>query len=170
MEQRQTAARQAAFLLALALFVHSKPTASMAPRPCDHPVRVSTGSARCAHRPQARLEGPLRRVFGLRLDPNRAGVMALETLPGIGPARANAIVRERCRRPFSALHDLDRVHGLGPARLRAVEPFLAFEQPLAPPAGSSVESACCRFSCENGEIPTGDADGVARERATEAAE
>ncbi len=35
-------------------------------------------------------------------------------MPGIGARRAAAIVRERARRPFRDLRDLERVPGLGP--------------------------------------------------------
>lgn len=62
----------------------------------------------------AELRGPARRLFDLPIDPNRADAQTLEILPGIGARRAAAIVRERARRPFRDLRDLDRVPGLGP--------------------------------------------------------
>ena len=73
------------------------------------------------------LRGPVRRLFGLPLDPNRADASTLETLPGIGPARAQAIVRERCRRRFESPTDLLRVHGIGPRTLARLSPWLAVE-------------------------------------------
>jgi competence protein ComEA len=48
-----------------------------------------------------------------RLDINRASVAELTELPGIGPAKAAAIVAERERRPFSSIEDLTRVSGVG---------------------------------------------------------
>jgi DNA uptake protein ComE-like DNA-binding protein len=59
---------------------------------------------------------------------NRAGPAELCTLPGIGPARADAIVRFRARRPFSRLSDLARVKGLGPKRVQALAGRVGFEQ------------------------------------------
>ena len=52
------------------------------------------------------------------IDVNRATVEQLETLPGVGPATATAIVTERERNgPFVNVDDLDRVPGIGPAKL-----------------------------------------------------
>ncbi len=57
-----------------------------------------------------------------RVRLNRAGVEELATLPGIGPAKARAIVEDRRRRgPYRRLEDLARVPGIGPrtiARIR----------------------------------------------------
>jgi competence protein ComEA len=48
----------------------------------------------------------------------RATAEQLETLPGVGPATATAIVTERERNgPFVDVDDLDRVPGIGPAKL-----------------------------------------------------
>jgi competence protein ComEA len=53
---------------------------------------------------------------------NSASVSELDRLPGIGPARAAAILQEReARGPFASVEALSRVPGLGPsaiARLR----------------------------------------------------
>jgi competence protein ComEA len=52
------------------------------------------------------------------IDVNRATIEELETLPGVGPATATAIVTERERNgPFVNVDDLDRVPGIGPAKL-----------------------------------------------------
>ena len=51
---------------------------------------------------------------GERLDPNFADETELRRLPGIGPTKASAIVRDRRENgPFRALEDLERVVGLG---------------------------------------------------------
>jgi competence protein ComEA len=48
-------------------------------------------------------------------------VAELETLPGIGPATAAAIVEHRERfGPFASVDDLDQVSGIGPAKLDAL--------------------------------------------------
>lgn len=52
------------------------------------------------------------------IDINRAPAEVLETLPGVGPATAAAIIDDRTRNgPFSTVDDLDRVSGIGPATL-----------------------------------------------------
>lgn len=52
------------------------------------------------------------------IDVNRATAEALDALPGVGPATAAAIVREReANGPFRSPDDLERVRGIGPAKL-----------------------------------------------------
>ena len=49
---------------------------------------------------------------------NSATVSELDRLPGIGPARAAAILQEReTRGPFRSVEELSRVPGLGPAAI-----------------------------------------------------
>lgn len=79
-------------------------------------------------------------LTGLRLDPNTATWWELAHLPGIGPARANAIVawREAHRREdtsrtgahapsvFAGIEDLVAVPGIGQRTAERLAPFLAF--------------------------------------------
>jgi competence protein ComEA len=51
------------------------------------------------------------------VDLNTASAAQLETLPGIGPTLAAAIVAERGKAPFTSVDDLGRVRGIGDARL-----------------------------------------------------
>ncbi len=55
------------------------------------------------------------------LDLNQATAAQLETLPGIGPATAQAIVRHReANGPFRSVDALIEVRGIGPAKLEAI--------------------------------------------------
>lgn len=52
------------------------------------------------------------------LDLNRATAEELDVLPGIGPAKARAMVEDRNRNgPFRSVDDLTRVKGIGPKLL-----------------------------------------------------
>lgn len=63
---------------------------------------------------------------GLPVDLNTATVEQLESLPGVGPATASAIVDDRDRNgPFSSVDDLERVPGIGPAKLEALRDLVA---------------------------------------------
>jgi competence protein ComEA len=132
------AAGQAALWVACALALVSLwPPAPRAPLCALPTAGPEPGAVRCDGDTGQGLEGPARLLFGLRLDPNRAVPGSLETLPGIGPARAAAIVAERCRRRFSALVELERVHGIGPRTRASLEPWLEVE-PGAPARCGSV--------------------------------
>jgi len=66
------------------------------------------------------LRGSSPLLFGGTLDLNRAPPGVLEVLPGIGHARARAIVRERTRRRFGAVGEVVRVRGIGPGVARGL--------------------------------------------------
>ena len=56
------------------------------------------------------------------VDVNTATAEELTVLPGVGPATARAIVEDRERNgPFGSVDDLDRVPGIGPGRLAALD-------------------------------------------------
>ncbi len=56
------------------------------------------------------------------VDLNRADASALDALPGVGPARARAIVEYRqANGPFRAVQELSRVPGIGPAALARLQ-------------------------------------------------
>ncbi len=79
---------------------------------------VSVGLAR-----RAVAERPLQ--ANERVDPNAAPAEELERLPGIGPAKAFAIVDDReIHGPYVTLEDLRRVPGIGPAVLERISPHI----------------------------------------------
>ena len=53
------------------------------------------------------------------VDLNRASAAKLESLPGVGPDTAAAIIKAR---PFTTVDDLDKVKGIGPATLEKLRP------------------------------------------------
>ena len=74
------------------------------------------------------VRGPARRLVGLPIDPNRADAATLESLPGVGPARARAILTARGREPFRRVEDLERVPGIGPRTLAVMAGSLGISQ------------------------------------------
>ena len=59
------------------------------------------------------------------IDLNRGSVAELASLPGIGVARAEAIVLHRIRNgAFRGVEDLARVDGLGAATVASLRPFV----------------------------------------------
>jgi competence ComEA-like helix-hairpin-helix protein len=77
-----------------------------------------------------------RLALGLAIDVNAASTAELESIPGIGPTRAAAIVADRDRDgPFADVDALERVKGIGPATLDAIRPYvMAGEERGATPA------------------------------------
>jgi len=59
------------------------------------------------------------------VDLNRATPAELDSLPGIGPATAAAIVAHRdANGPFATVDDLEQVRGIGPAKLDSIRPLV----------------------------------------------
>ena len=78
---------------------------------------------------------------------NQAGASELESLPGIGPAKAAAIVAYRADHgTFKNLTDLDQVPGIGPATLANIGPLVVFAAdgeaaPAAQPATKTIKTS-----------------------------
>lgn len=69
-----------------------------------------------------------------KVDLNTADAATLETLPGIGAATARAIVSAR---PFASVDDLERVSGIGPAKIADLRDKVM----VSPKASSSSQSS-----------------------------
>lgn len=65
------------------------------------------------------------------IDLNTADQSALESLPGIGPAKALAIIAAR---PFASVDDLARVKGIGAKTVEKLRPYLRVGAAAPPPA------------------------------------
>jgi len=68
-----------------------------------------------------------------RVDLNRADHTELEQVPGLGPKLARAIEDHRREKgPFRSVEELRGVHGVGPATVEKVRPFVRVESDPAP--------------------------------------
>jgi competence ComEA-like helix-hairpin-helix protein len=64
-------------------------------------------------------------TLGLPISLNRENEEGLRALPGIGPALARAIVRERAERGgFNSLDEMIDIKGVGNRLLEKIRPFL----------------------------------------------
>ena len=88
---------------------------SQAPRDDQRASGAGVGTAFALPAP-GDVAAPAAAPAGPVLNVNRATVVELEGLPGIGPALARRIVADReARGPFATVAALDRVPGIGPA-------------------------------------------------------
>ena len=77
---------------------------------------------------------------GETIDPNQAGSVELDRLPGVGPATADAIVVARdSGLVFRRAEDMLVVRGIGPATLTRIEPHLDFATVRGRRATAGVE-------------------------------
>ncbi len=67
------------------------------------------------------------------VDPNTADAAELEHVPGLGPAKARAVVEHRAAYgPFTSAEQLDAVKGVGPHSVTKAGPFLTIPPPPVP--------------------------------------
>jgi comEA protein len=59
-----------------------------------------------------------------RIDINAASASELATLPGIGEAKAKAIIEHRTVEPFRTVDDLKKVKGIGDKTFESLRPQL----------------------------------------------
>ena len=92
---------------------------------------------------------------GETIDPNVAGDEELDRLPGVGPARALDIVRDREENgPFAKVEDLARVRGIGPAGVERMRPHLRLDPAAMRGAGARMGEAGA-VAAGGGGLPSG---------------
>ena len=105
----------------------SRPKVTVAPRHVPRPpvTTTSPGSPSLTH--EGSVSAPLTSApSSSRVNLNTASVDELDTLPGIGPATAKAIVSHRTRKgPFSRLEDLMAIDGIGPKKIDAIRDLVS---------------------------------------------
>jgi len=98
------------------LKLHTKPVADAAPKPEAAPPKPAADAREALTAAVGGLD-----TSGL-MNLNTATKAELVKIPGIGPAKADAILRYReANGPFATLSDVDKVPGIGPATLKNIE-------------------------------------------------
>lgn len=131
--------RRAALLLACLALAGAGVRYVVSPSPQSAPGDVQLQSSAVprpnALRETARRAAQLARPLlpGDRIDLDRADVSEITRLPRVGPALAQRIVAWRDEHgAFGSLARLDSVSGVGPALLKAIQPFVSFSGIEAP--------------------------------------
>lgn len=125
-DPRQTAVSVAALVLTLVAVGAQRP-------PRSRPDGLTT-DAQPPSTPTAEASSQVARLReGQRLDVNRASEAELRLLPGVGPAIAQRLVRDRRKRgPYRRAGDITRVRGIGPRMLARLRPLITAELPGQP--------------------------------------
>jgi competence ComEA-like helix-hairpin-helix protein len=79
-------------------------------------------------------------AFAALININTADAALLETLPGIGPTKAQAIVEYRNQHgPFTRIEDIQNVSGIGPSTYAGIKDLITVgDVALPPPSASST--------------------------------
>lgn len=66
---------------------------------------------------------------GAVVNINTATAAELSLLPGVGPSKAEAIVKYRAANPFKQVDQIMRVKGIGKKSFQSMKPYLTVEGP-----------------------------------------
>lgn len=105
---------------------------------------------------------------------NTANATLLDTLPGIGPAKATAIVEYRTLHgPFVRIEDIQKVKGIGPSTFAQLEPMISISgatvvQPLPTQTGLNKRQTIESPTQNSNTISTNDRSPNESEHGTDA--
>jgi competence protein ComEA len=115
---------------ALALLVTASPALAQTHAAPAHPAARPTAHAAHAHTAPAHAASAHAATSPHAVDPDgvvniqTATVEQLQLLPGIGPSKAEAIIRYRGTHPFARVEDILRVRGIGRVTFRRLRPMI----------------------------------------------
>jgi len=113
-------------------------------------IEIIRPQVRVGSEPAAKPKTVATEAPGDKVNLNSADQAALEALPGIGPAHAKAIIAGR---PYKSVDDLEKVKGLGQARIDALKRLVTTSAP-APPAAAAGKAAAARRTAAKSASPS----------------
>jgi competence protein ComEA len=136
-------AERRALLILLALGVAGQGVRHLVTKPGEPPGQVQLLATLSPGSPLAHKDSAMRQARplepGERVDVDQAPLPELTRLPRVGPRLAKIILADRAEKgAFGSLAGLDRVPGIGPGLLKAIEPHVAFSRAAEPAIAAPV--------------------------------